>query len=488
MADTGWLKVAANEISTSPPSSEVGNPWYYTEWMALWQNYGASSWCASDDQRFPSATDTIAWNWVVPVGSYPDNAVITGLEYRIWAYQYQVGNNPTISLNPIKMLSGQRTIIDEAPGNPATTPYLVVDPNDLPGGATGPLRTDPPTHNIIIGGPGQLFGMAANKLVSDFFNYASLLNPDGAFHTTIYYRSGDEYKHVEASIYLQYVEMKIHYEIPVTNVDLEADAEISITVPVAELAHVHDMNALPVMELTVPGASLGGDTDLSADFEISFSLPNDISEGFVYIDSTCFPEVNLILRSPDLLAVRVKDLQAEPTIDCTIVAFGLGGRVDLASSPTVSMSINHGLTGFKDILIHEDDMLIEFDFRDDINIEVHTNLASTPFKYLSIEAKLEGDIYFASECEEFIPVISLTIDADLGYTKGLASDPVIYLTMDVDGLVVGAALEFSPLISLTIPKVNLRNKYAEPAPDHRTIFLCPEDRTIVITRKDKTIL
>jgi hypothetical protein len=54
--------------------------------------------------------------------------------------------------------------------------------------------------------------------------------------------------------------------------------------------------------------------------------------------------------------------------------------------------------------------------------------------------------------------------------------------------VVGAALEFAPLVSVTIPFANLRSKFAEPAPDHRTIFKCPVDRTIRITRKDKTIL
>lgn len=489
MADTGWLKVAASEISTSPPPGEAGNPWYYTEWLALWQNYGTNSWMASDDQRFPPTTETIGWNWVVPVGSYPDNSVVTGIEYRIWAYQFQAGTAQSpVSVNPVTMMSGQKTIIDELPGNPATEPFLVVDPNDLPGGSTGPLRTDPPTHNVVIGGPGQVFGLQAGTRVSSFLSHKSLLNPDGAFHTFIRYACGEEYKYVESSIYLQYIEMKIHYDIPLTNIDIASDPSIAITVPVVELAHVHDMDALPVSELSIPTALLGGDTKLSASPEISLSFAMDISEGFIYIDSTCFPEVNVILKSPELQAVRIKDLASEPTIEVLFEAYGAGTRSDLSSSPTISIYLNEGLTGFKDLLIDEDDMLIEFSFPDDIDLQVNTNLGAAPFKYLSIEAKLEGDIILADECEEFIPLISLTIDADLGYTKGLDSNLSIYLTMDVDGLIVGTALEFEPLISLTIPKVNLRNKYAEPAPDHRTIFVCPEDRTIVITRKDKTIL
>ena len=115
-------------------------------------------------------------------------------------------------------------------------------------------------------------------------------------------------------------------------------------------------------------------------------------------------------------------------------------------------------------------------------------MLADPKTYVTVNANLQGDINLGSECGEAELTVVVSLLADLGYAKGLYSDPNISVTLDGYGLVVGAALEFTPLVSVTIPFANLVSKFAEPAPDHRTIFKCPVYRTIRITRKDKTIL
>jgi len=492
MADTGWLKPAASEISTSPPPGEGGNPWYYTEWLALWQNFGASSWCASNDSRFPPVTDTIAWNWVVPVGAYPNNAIITGLEYRIWAYQYQAGvTPPNVSLNPVNMLSGQRTIIDEAPGNPATTPYLVEDPNDLPGGSTGPLRTDPPTHNVVVGGPGQLFGLATDKLVSEFFTHASLVNPDGAFHTLLNYRGGEEYPYVEASIYLQYVEMKIHYDIPTTDIDLEADPTKAFTIesPI-ELVPVLGLEAGPLVSFSME-AVLGGITNLEAAPEIVFSTPNDISEGTTYIDSTAFPLLEITLDDTGFELIKHIDIEAELLLEFSMVAYGAGTRTDMAAAPGFTLSLFHEFEHILNLAVNQDVDWLHLTMPSPALV-LRYDLGAVPFMVLSMQPPaLEGDINFMADCDDTLDgmCIEFSIEADIGYSRHLESNPTLFFTLGgVDNLSRLQEQLAQPVIVFSIPRADLRSRYGEPAPDERTIFMCPVDRSIALCRKDTSLL
>lgn len=484
MADTGWLVPAASSIVSIPAS--IGNPWLRVNNLSQYNNRATDSWGSfhAGSGQYNFASETLGFDWVVPDGLYPENAVIVGMEVGVWAYRYQHAyTTPVADCGITSLRSGWATVESSTTEN-AQQIFRIPDPGSFPDDSQTPPSA---AHFLAYGGPTNIFDLAVGTRVFDFFNQSGVLFGGVSRQTGIRVGvNGGSNLSDETAFYLSHARIKLYYEVPAEEINMESSPSV-VTSILGTIAALQDMNASPEKALSIPGNTLGSVVELSASPLLSLDLPADISEGYVYIDSTCFPYLEILLESPSLQLIRNKDLSASPTIDLSILASGVGKRIDMSSSPAIAVTLPNTISGSVDMQIEENGMVVQLTIPNTY-IELNSNLHAAPFKHLSIEAKLEGDIYLGSECEEFQPVISLTIDADLGYTKGLDANPSIFLTMDVDGLVVGTALEFSPLISLTIPKVNLRNKYAEPAPDHRTYFLCPEDRTIVITRKDKTIL
>lgn len=485
--DTGWLKPSLTKISV--PAGDPGTNWVYRENLAKEINFAADSWMALSSLNVPE-TASLVWDWVYPSGIALDGAVITGIEVKLWGYFYEhTGNPDDIECNPIKLRLGPATLIDEGPGNPATRF------RSIPYGAPPvfPVRDDPPdvASLITIGGPGNVFDLGANYSVSQFLSGVASNTASGAFHSLI--RCGmarnvpvvSPMPPYEVGMYLSHVQMKVYWDVPATIIDMGTDPDallVSVT-KTSDIQVMRKLAAVVVADVIIEQAQLGNITVMGSRPEVNIGLPADLTNGTGFIDSTALPTVVITLSDVDLALLRFSDMRSSPEITVGIGSKTPGRNINMASGPNVNVSLGHALQG---LVLSEVDPTIVVSL--DANLSADTDMASVPTLYVSTTAYLQGDINLGSECGEAELTTVVSLLANLGYTKGLYSNPNVYVTLNGDGLVAGAALEFSPLVSVTIPFANLGSKFAEPAPDHRTVFKCPVDRTIRITRKDKTIL
>lgn len=488
--DTGWLKPSLTKISV--PAGDPGTTWLRRENLASEVNFAADSWMALNQYSPPDVPETasLVWDWVYPSGIALSGAVITGIEVRLWGYFYEhTGNPDDIECNPINLQLGPATLIDEGPGNPATR-FRSIPYGQPP---VFPVRDDPPdaASLITIGGPGNVFDLGANYSVSQFLSGVASNTASGAFHSLIrcgMARSGPVVSPMppyEVGMYLSHVQMKVYWDVPATIVDMDTDPDallVSVT-KTSDIQVIQKLAAVVATDVIIEAAQLGNITVIGSGPEIEAGLPADLTNGTGFTDSTAYPTIVISIPDVDLALLRFSDMLASPDITVDIESKTPGRRINMASGPDVNFSLGHVL---ESVVLTEVEPTIIVSL--DAGLSADTDMVSAPTLYVSIVANLQGDINLGSECGEAELTTVVSLIADLGYTKGIYANPNIYVTMDGNGLVNGAALEFAPLVSVTIPFANLGSKFAEPAPDHRTIFKCPVDRTIRITRKDKAIL
>ena len=487
MADTGWLKARSTTVFTDP--SIPGNPWDYGAWISQYSQYGAWAFVKRKTVDTPENIESsrIAWDWVIPTSvSAAGDMVVTGIELKLYAGQFQHNKDiiPGADCAWTEIQLGSATLLDVAVADGLDVHYY---PNVYyrPGGSLGPDPNSTPVWPITVGGAGQLFDLPANTKLSTFLGQKAVSTSLGNVHATARYGLGppvDGSKDVWARLILQYVEMKIYYEPLAAEIDIASTPTVSIT-STSNAQVIKRLGATALISASVATASLGGAVDLLAAPLISTLMGGDISvDG--YIDSTAFPEVVISIPPANLNLLRYIDMQASPGINLELDPQSAGLKINLAASLPVNVTLTQGF-------VHIVDMRTE----PDINVEIFQpvlyseyKLASAPFIDISVTAAMQGDIYLGSGCEDAIAEVVVTLAADLGYTKGLNSTPGIFVTMEPNGLATKVSVVATPLISVTLSKINLKSKFWVPAPDHRTVFKCPDNRTFQITRKDKTIL
>lgn len=477
MADTGWLLPAYQTIQSI--ANVEGAPWLRTNKLADPINYAADSW-ASNGIQYSTKTSQLSWDWVAGSGLYPSNANVVGIELNVWGYYYQhVTSDPDYDCNIIELALGNITLVSEPAGNPAT------QLRRIPDSLSFPVRDDllDVESKLEFGGPTELFGLPPNTNVGAFLDQSSWTGSQGNLHASLRVGMATDLIQREVGIYISHAQMRIHFEVPATNIDLGSAPEAALSMVVDPINVIRRLGALVLTDVIIEQAQLGNIAVMRSSPEVSIGLPADLTNGTGFIDSTALPTIVITLSDVDLALLRYKDLQSTPTVEVSVNVRTAGIRRDLASSPNVSISVGHNL---KSVVGNDAEPTITVSL--DANLSADTDMASGPTFYVSTTAYLQGDINLGSECGEAELTTVVSLLANLGYTKGLYSNPNVYVTLNGDGLVAGAALEFSPLVSVTIPFANLGSKFAEPAPDHRTVFKCPVDRTIRITRKDKTIL
>lgn len=486
MADTGWLQPAASSIIQVPGTP--GMEWAAFEQMAIPDRHGVVSnvaillpWSPGyPSEEGASLTKPLGFDWVVPSTlSIPSNAILVGIELATypWMSQGTPTRQPECDAGFIDVQLGDAIMYQ----GPPIPPFWLGDNNNLPG--------PPPAHPINFGGPTFMGGVPAGTRVLAFLSQAATISAFGSRHAAFIVGAldpgGTEGLSLSISIWVRYAEMKLHWEIDPTQIDLGTDpdalmASVSIE---SDLQVIQKLAAVCVVDAIIEQAVLGNITIMKSNPQVDAGLPADITNGLGFIDSTAYPTVVFTIPDVDVALLRFKDMLSSPEVEVSSLARGPGKRINLSSSPKVSISAFHGFVNV--IGIYSDP---DITFSLNANLSADTDMVSSPKIYVTVTPNLQGDINLGSECGEAELTTVVSLIANLGYVKGLYSNPNIYVTLDSDGLVVGAALEFTPLVSVTIPFANLKSKFAEPAPDHRTIFKCPVDRTIRITRKDKTIL
>jgi hypothetical protein len=488
MGDTGWLRPASNHIGV--PSGEPGTTWLRMERIANVQNSAADSWIALNaySGSDPDETARLAWDWVIPAGVFPSNAVVTGIEINLWQYFYEhTGNIEDVYCNPIELKLGAATVLEENSGNAATRPREIAYP------PTYPVRDDPLDVEslTVIGGPGNIFDLSANYLVSQFFADLASSSAAGNYQNIIKYgmrRTGvpvpSPMPPYEVSVYISSIQLKVYWDIRAVDVDMAATPDMSVTVPTSDLDMVRKLAAVVITDVLIEQAQLGGISAMESSPELEVGLPADLTNGLGFIDSTALPIVTVTIPDIDLALLRFSDMKSAPEVIVSATAVPPGTRINMASGPQVSLTVDHKIIG---LVGTEAEPIIEVSM-DDPGLAADGTVRAEPFVVVTLTANLMGDINLADDCSEAELTTVVSLLAELGHARGLYSNPNIYVTLDGDGLTNGAALEFAPLVSVTIPFANLGSKFAEPAPDHRTVFKCPVDRTIRITRKDKTIL
>ena len=491
MPDTGWLKPAF----TTPTSLDAnGVVWHFTSNMGVENNYGALSqnsldylspgW-PSDDGR--SSSESIIWDWVVPSAlSIPSVAVVVGIEMVLYGFTNQWSHPFTMGVTSLKV--GDAVIYAGRP-ELAKLFHVVENEDDQPGGINGP-SLDTLSWPVTFGSPTELGGLPAGTRVSDFFNqkaetYGFVSRHAGMIHSS-FLEDGETVEppyNWTHSVRFTFAEMKIHYETPGYYTDLESNPEVIVS-KTSDIEVIKRLESIVAFDVLVEQAALGGDIDLESNPVVNAGMPADITNGLLFVDSTAYPVVAFTIPDPYIAIIRHSDISAEPEIAFDITVGTPGNRIDMESGPTISVDVDHGVVG---VVVVLSDPQLEISMNDP-GLVADNMLASEPFVYIGVTANLQGDINIASWCGVAEIEVVLSLDADLGYVRGLYSDPYIGVTVEDIGLVVTHALEFGPLVSLSIPFANLESMFQVPAPDHRTIFKCPVDRTIRITRKDKTIL
>jgi hypothetical protein len=479
MGDTGWLRTGSQTV----PTGANGATWYRRSYMISPNNRGADSWMSQDPDR-SSETAPIIFNWAIPTSLViPGNAVVVGIEFRVYAYQYQhVFTDPDYDVSYFNIQLGDATLTDGNVAPPAPQIYRIFDFDTIE-------ENDPvaPLTLTLFGNPTELFDLPPGTRVVDFFNQIASNTAAGPRNGSITVgMDSHELIHRETAIYLSYAQVKVHYDVPATEVDLAADPEIAVS-STGDLEMIRKLAALVAVDVIIEEAQLGGISTMESAPEVEVGLPADITSGTGFIDSTALPTVVFTIPDVDLALLRFSDMEAVPRVFVDMLAIPPGNRRNIASNPSVSITLQHGIKNIVDISVNEDQAITVVSM-DDPGLAADGTVRAEPFVVISVTANLMGDINLADDCGEAELTTVVSLIADLGYARGLYSNPNIYVTLDGDGLANGAALEFAPLVSVTIPFANLGSKFAKPAPDHRTVFKCPVDRTIRITRKDKTIL
>ena len=487
MADTGWLKPAASTIATIP-GTPGNSAWSGMEYLAASDSLGTGNWIIIQPPIAPgypseegrSRTQTLAFDWVVPAAlSIPSNAILTGIELVTYpgTNQGDPTRSPIIPIGFIDVQLGDAIMFQ---GSPDVDPFFLHDNDPLPG--------PPPNYPINLGGPTFMGGVPVGTRVLDFLAQNATTSVAGNLHAAFIVGGLDpggipEGASMVCSVHIRYAEMKLHYEVDANTIDLPDTEPETVVSATGDLQVIHKLAALCAVDVLIEQAQLGNIIAMKSTPTVEVGLPADLTNGLGFIDSTALPTVVVTIPDLDLALIRFSDMRSSPDIEVSAVFRGAGRRINIASSPKVSINLQHGFTNVVGVYA-EPVLAVSMT----ANLSADTDMVSSPKVYVTLNANLQGDINLGSECSvaELTTVVSLI--ANLGYARGLYSNPHVAVTLDGDGLVVGAALEFSPLVSVTIPFANLVSKFAEPAPDHRTVFKCPVDRTIRITRKDKTIL
>jgi hypothetical protein len=486
MADTGWLQAAASTISSVQESP--GSRWAGYEWLAVPNTYGCVNSLILSRVNSPgypsmlgnSVSKQLVWDWVVPQTlSIPGNAVVTGIEVILYLSSNQgtPTRQPEIDIGPTDFRLGDAIMYQGPP-----VPALIHDNDNIPG-------PSPPANALPFGGPGFLGGIPANTRVSDFLAQSATSSTSGDRHAMVVCHllnpgmPTPEYNTV-ASCWAKYVEMKVYYEVDAAFKDMAATPDMSVTVPTSDLDMIRKLAAVVITDVLIEQAQLGGISSMESNPEIEIGLPADLTNGTGFIDSTALPVITVTIPDIDLALLRFSDMRSVPEVVVSAVAIPPGTRVNMSAGPLIKTTLIHGFTNVVGVYA-EPELTVSMD---DPGLIADGTVRAEPFVVVSLTANLQGDINLADDCSEAELTTVVSLLANLGYARGLYSNPRVDVTMDGNGLVVGAALEFEPLVSVTIPFANLRSKFAEPAPDHRTVFKCPVDRTIRITRKDKTIL
>jgi hypothetical protein len=438
----------------------------------------------SQDPQRSAETAPIIFNWAIPTWLiFPSNAVVLGIEFRVYAYQYQhVFTDPDYDVSYSNIQLGDATLTDGNIAPPAPQIFRIFDFETID-------TSDPvgPGTLTLFGNPTELFDLPPGTRVVDFFNQVASNTAAGPRNGSITVKmDSHELIFRETSIYLSYAQVRVHYDVPATEVNLAAAPEIAVS-STGDLEMIRKLTALVAVDVIIEEAQLGGISTMESDPEVDVGFAADITNGLGFIDSTALPTVVFTIPDVDLALLRFSDMEAKPIVLVDMLAIPPGNRRNIASNPSVSITLQHGISNIVDLFV-SDDQLTTVVSMDDPDLSADGTVRAEPFIVVSVTANLMGDINIASDCSEAELTTVVSLIADLGHARGLYSNPNIYVTLDGNGLVNGTALEFAPLVSVSIPFANLRSKFAEPAPDHRTVFKCPVDRTIRITRKDKTIL
>jgi hypothetical protein len=478
VADTGWIRTGSQTV----PTGANGATWYRRSNMIIPNNRGADSWMSQDPDR-SSETAPIIFNWAIPTSLvFPSNAVVLGIEFRVYAYQYQhVVSDPDYDVSYFNIQLGDATIIDGPVNPPAPQIRRVMSTDEVD--INAPVDA---ASLILFGDPTELFDLAPGVRVVDFFNQIASNTAAGPRNGSITVgMDSHELISRESAIYLSYAQVRVHYDVLATEVDLAADPEIAVS-GTGELEMIRKLAALVAVDVIIEEAQLGGISTMESDPGVEVGFAADITNGLGFIDSTALPTVVFTIPDVDLALLRFSDMEAAPGVFVDMLAVPPGNRRNIAANPGVSISLQHGIKNIVDLSV-SGDQLITIVSMDDPDLSADGTVRAEPFIVISVTANLMGDINLADDCGEAELTTVVSLIADLGHARGLYSNPDIYVTLDGDGLINGAALEFAPLVSVSM-FANLKSKFAEPAPDHRTVFKCPVDRTIRITRKDKTIL
>jgi hypothetical protein len=363
MADTGWLTpVAGSVLEIYPNDGQFLNSGRITDLTPSQfcsnslPNYTSGSFAA-----YGGISGTLAFNWPNPVGTYPSNAIIDRVEMKMVADFRTADNSP----NQIKLwcrniwLSGDDT---------HSGYYLSRTTDELPPEAQY-LFHHSTTANPDYGAddiiwldsetPGYGQGVGVDYFLNQKWNDAQ---GQGMKSAQVRFQCGGWTSGAAktATMRIGTIQMKIHYSVPVTQIDMDSEIAITVGPTVAKLSHLKSFPPQDVpVNIGLTAANLRGNYVLASPVVVAVT-PQGLMSTAEFVDSDCNFGIAVgltadLIRFASLgadLPVVVEQNQAElrymkPLYADASFSVGLdeanlymGSRVDIGSSVILIISLD----------------------------------------------------------------------------------------------------------------------------------------------------
>lgn len=462
MPDTGWILPAPGTVEvwdadSGTATSNVGNITSYNGSV-----YSTLSVTTQNGQG-----KAVLFDWIDPQ-DYPVNAFVTGIEIE-WAVHYS-STGQSVDVCTYNLVVGGRQIDGG---------YAIGGPD--PGTGNIPYKSGAPVNigsPIVFGGPGQLFGLPANTLVSDFFDYRSSYY--GA-HTYFRHYAAEKDYGGSRNVTIRHAvsRIKIYWDTP-PNIDIEADIDTTISLgSTIAVENVQDIaGTIDTAHEIVPGnitGLLGLVSQIDATIDIAASI-SDID----FIDNEAFVDTSILIEPPTLERWGRIDAQADTAHSVNAI---LHRARNMAATIETRFEVFPGLirrvdlqTDAEAVWIHHEITAAAPDGTIPLAVEIPITHAFAAAD-LVVGWSLSALISYGHNLADALP-IDRVIDLNANVAHSFDISTSLNQETDLDATVQCA-------FSLTAAVLEARDF---PPNTERVIVVEPRSREVIVGRRERTIV